>query len=54
MKTLELSNYGVTEMNLEEMKETDGGGKFWQALWIVACTIVTVLLLASATITFGN
>ena len=31
MKTLELENYGVMEMNHAEMVETDGGG-FWEGL----------------------
>jgi len=49
MKTLELANYGVQEMNVEEMKEIDGGG-FWETMWIIACTVVTVLLVAAAVI----
>ena len=34
MKTLELEQFGVLEMNAKEMKETDGGIGFWVGLFL--------------------
>lgn len=43
MKSLELQNFGVTEMNTEEMREVDGG--WWPIIRgiITACRVVSYL-----------
>jgi len=40
MKNLDLNNYGVQEMNAEEMNGTDGG-------WLLVVAITVVMLLCA-------
>jgi hypothetical protein len=40
MKNLNLNNYGVQEMNAEEMKTTEGGAGWSDAIWMFAKEIV--------------